>query len=64
MVENFRKADFEPEVRSLSYFQDDYGLKAEDGEDGDGVEEEDGEDEDEESGGDEDTPTGSEEEAE
>ena len=50
LVKGFQEAGFRPEVRSLAFFQDNYGLKADDdeadGEDGDG--EEDGEEEDEE----------------
>lgn len=61
-MKNFTEAHFEPEVRSLSYFQDDHGLKAEDGVEGEGVEDEEDEDEDDESGEDEDTPSGSDEE--
>ena len=48
LVDNFRKIGFEPEVRKLASFQDDYGLKFEDEDN----EEEDDEDEDEEEYGD------------
>jgi len=32
-VKGFQEAGFKPEVRPLAFFQDDYGLKAEEGED-------------------------------
>lgn len=52
-MKGFQEAGFKPEVRPLAFFQDDYGLKAEDGqddvdeeeEDGEGVDGEDGDDE-------------------
>lgn len=40
-MKGFQEAGFKPEVRPLAFFQDDYGLKAEEGEDD--VEEEEGE---------------------
>ena len=43
MVKNFENAGFKPEVRTLSSFQDDYGLKL----DEEGPSEEDEEEEDE-----------------
>lgn len=53
---NFKKAGFEPETKSLDFFQDDYGLGAseeddeddEDDDDEDGHGDEEGEDDDEE----------------
>ncbi len=33
LVKGFQDAGFKPEVRPLAFFQDDYGLKAEEGED-------------------------------
>lgn len=32
-MKGFQEAGFKPEVRPLAFFQDDYGLKAEEGED-------------------------------
>ncbi len=32
-MKGFQDAGFKPEVQPLAFFQDDYGLKAEDGED-------------------------------
>ncbi|OAX84996.1 hypothetical protein ACJ72_00621 [Emergomyces africanus] len=51
--EGFEKAGYKPEVRNLKFFEDDYGLKPEEGEEDDDEDEED-EDEDEEPGSDDD----------
>lgn len=52
LKENFEEGGWKPEVQSLTFFQDDYGLKGKDGEEDiedeeDEEEEEDEEDEDE-----------------
>lgn len=52
-MKGFQEAGFKPEVRPLAFFQDDYGLKAEDGQDDVDEEEEDGEEVDGEDGDDE-----------
>ncbi|GIZ49604.1 hypothetical protein CKM354_001263400 [Cercospora kikuchii] len=46
MEENFLKAGFQVQVKELSFFEDDYGLEAPEGEDDDDDEEEDDDDED------------------
>ncbi|KAK1029486.1 hypothetical protein LTR33_017229, partial [Friedmanniomyces endolithicus] len=68
LVEGFKGAGFEPEVRTLESFQDDYGLVGDVGDDGDeGADEDEKDDEGEDEGEDnedegDDTP-GSEEDA-
>ena len=47
-MKGFKEQGFTPEVKPLAFFQDDYGLKAKEGEDeADDLEEDENEDEDE-----------------
>ena len=62
LVDGFRELGFAPEVRSLAYFQDDYGLLGEEGADDQGDEDDEGDDDedDEDNEGDEDDEDGEE----